>query len=79
MLVLTKVECERVMKKQLSALISMAGDANHLGKMLSVSNAIVNGWIGRGRISKQGGIRVEEHPRLGQKFKLNDLRPDLNE
>ena len=65
------------MKKQLSALVSMAGTATHLAKMLSVSNANVNGWRIRGRISKQGAMRVEAHPRLGQKFKFNDLRPDL--
>lgn len=64
-------------KKKLDALIDEAGSISHLSRMLNINLDTVYGWTVRGRISKNGALRVVQHKVLGKKFKVIDLRPEL--
>lgn len=77
MLIYTRKELEQLHKAALDSLIEHAGGQTHLAKMLNYNINTVKGWISRGRISKEGADKVNEHPTLKEKFKAEDLRPEL--
>jgi len=77
MLKYTKRQLQSKQKRELGYLLSQAGTAAHLARMLNVSSMCVQGWINRGRISKAGAKLVESHVELGKYHKAKDLRPDL--
>jgi hypothetical protein len=77
MLIFTKETLDKEHKAKLSLLIKEAGNYSFLAKMLGISPSTAQGWVTRGRISKEGAKLVEDHPILGEKFKAIELRPDL--
>lgn len=77
MLEFTREELCKAHEQTLSQLIKEVGSYTHLAKMLQVPPSTAQGWVSRGRISKDGAKKVEQHPTLGQKFKAKDLRPEL--
>ena len=74
---LTLADIQRIQKERLYLLLQEAGTVRHLAFMLDTPVGTVNGWIERGRISKVGARKVEQHPTLGIKFSAYDLRPDM--
>lgn len=64
--------------KALKELITKAGTVSHLSRMLGVSLSTAQGWVYRGRISKEGAKLVESHTLLGKSFKIVTLRPELD-
>ncbi len=77
MITYTLEQLEAVQKEQLTLLIEKCGGINHLAKMLGVHYMTVKGWEERGRISKDGAIKVERHDTLKGWFTALNLRPDL--
>lgn len=73
----TLTELQKLQEERLKELIKVAGNAGHLSRMINTPFSTVQGWVNRGRISKQGAITVEEHPVLGEQFKAVYLRPDI--
>ena len=75
---LTLNEIKDLQKERLAELISFAGTNKHLAFMLNKPLPTINGWCERGRISKDGAKEVEQHEKLGGKFKAEYLRPDIS-
>lgn len=74
---LTKEELAETWARALDELIEEAGGAGHLAVMLNIPCAYVRQWVHRGKISLKHAKIVEEHPRLGQVFTAERLRPEL--
>lgn len=79
MLKMTLKELITSQKKAFSELIKKAGSVSHLAKMIDVPLSTAQGWAYRGRISKEGAKKVEQHPLLKDEFKAVDLRPELQQ
>ena len=77
MLTMNKNELMAAQLAALNELIDEAGGCNHLSKMLGVNPMVIKGWTIRGRVSPKGAAIVQAHPTLGDKFSIQDLRPDL--
>lgn len=77
MILQTKKEQDIYHNKALRKLISHAGTATHLAKMLGLSTSAVNNWTFYGRVSKKGVRRVTEHPTLSKHFTAQQLRQDF--
>ena len=78
MLLHTKNEMEAIHKDRVAELVEHAGSWYYLARMLGLDPATVKGWSERGRISKRGAELVEKHPRLGELFKAEELRLDID-
>lgn len=74
---MTLEQLQHAHKEAIQDLVKEAGTIIHLAKMLDKPFGTVQGWVERGRISKEGARLVESHPTLGDKFKAKDLRPEL--
>ena len=77
MITLTLKQIERSNHKALVELVNEAGSEIHLSRMLCVARSTVAGWGDRRQISAQGARLVGDHPTLGQKFSVKDLRCDI--
>jgi len=77
MLEMTLKELIAAQKKAFNELIKKAGTVSHLAKMIDVPLSTAQGWAYRGRISKEGAKKVEQHPLLKGEFTAVDLRPEL--
>lgn len=75
----TLKKIKQMQKDRLSELVSVAGNASHLARMLDKPNSTIQGWILRGRVSKSGVEEIEAHPAFSEKFNMAYLRPDINE
>lgn len=75
----TLKKIKRMQEDRLSELISVAGNASHLARMLNKPNSTIQGWVLRGRVSKLGAKEIEAHPAFSEKFNMKYLRPDINE
>lgn len=75
---LTLQQVQKQQKDKLQELIDVSGTRRHLAIMLGVPLSTVLGWVDRGRISKAGASLVQQHTALGEQFKAEDLRPDIN-
>lgn len=79
MLEMTLNELIVAQKKAFTELIKKAGTVSHLAKMIDVPVSTAQGWAHRGRISKEGARKVEQHSLLKDEFKAVDLRPELQQ
>lgn len=77
MLTMTLEQLRQQHKVALQELIDHAGSQVHLAKMLQLEMEVVKSWVRRGRISKNGAIKVTKHETLKEKFTLQQLRPEL--
>lgn len=75
---MTLKELIKAQAKGFKQVIDEAGSVSHLALMLDVPLSNVQGWAHRGRISKTGAELVAKHAVLGRKFKVVDLRPELD-
>ena len=78
MIHIDKKQLEIIQRQQLEKLINKAGTIAHLARMLDEDYMTVKGWVNRGRISKNGALKVEENKELRKHFTALNLRPDLH-
>ncbi len=77
--ILTPQDLQNKMQKELNKLLELTGNKpSWLADLLKVSPQVVSGWIDRGRISKEGAMRVNCVPVLNARIYYKDLRPDLS-
>lgn len=74
---LTLEDIKTLQKQKLQELIECAGTLKHLAFMLDIPLPTLYGWVERGRVSKEAATKIEQHETLGQKFKAEELRPDI--
>ncbi len=77
MVLYTKTELDKLQKERFAELLELVGGSPHLAAMIGVKQNVTGYWARAGRISPEGAKMVEKHPRLGEKFTLEYLRPEF--
>ena len=65
-------------RKAFDELVNEAGSEIHLSRMLCIGKSTVAGWGDRQQISAHGARLIGDHPTLGKKFSVKDLRCDID-
>ena len=62
----------------LNSLLKLVGKKSILATALGYSNQTIQMWFLRGQISKDGALKVEQHPELSKYITKEELRPDVD-